>query len=149
MEIPLARILHEKRSKPVLGICRGMQVMNVALGGSIYQDIEADYGRPALAHRQKQNSSWPSHEAAIARGTRLACIIGRDAIRVNSIHHQAVKEAAEGLRVNAVAPDGIIEGFESLTHPFYLGVQWHPERLWQKDETAAAIFRAFADAVSS
>jgi putative glutamine amidotransferase len=115
-----------ERGKPVLGICGGQQLLNVALGGTLYQHIP-DAIPGALDHEQAGPKDQPSHAVEIIAGTRLAAITGQARILVNSTHHQAVKDVAPGLVVNALAPDGVIEGIEDPARPFCLGVQWHPE----------------------
>jgi len=137
-ELSLARIARE-RGIPTLGICLGVQVMNVAAGGTLIQHIESDIdhtSEPSDRHR---------HEVAIDGGTRLARIVGERELEVNSSHHQAIKEIGDGLRVTAHAPDGIVEGLEDPRHPFYVGVQWHPEDM-SGEESASAIFGAFVEA---
>lgn len=140
-----------KRDLPCLGICGGMQVINVAFGGSLYQDIKNE--RPqSREHRQKIKKTRTSHQVTITPGTRLHNIASGAKhksplrIRVNSTHHQAVKEPGKGIVVNAVATDGLIEGIESARHRFFLGVQWHPEMLYPKHEEQARIFKAFIKA---
>ena len=137
-ELSLARVARE-RGIPTLGICLGVQVMNVAAGGTLIQHIESDIdhaSEPSDRHR---------HEVAIDGGTRLARIVGERELEVNSSHHQAIKEIGDGLRVTAHAPDGIVEGLEDPRHPFYVGVQWHPEDM-SGEESASAIFGAFVEA---
>ena len=137
-ELSLARAARE-RGIPTLGICLGVQVMNVAAGGTLIQHIESDIdhaSEPSDRHR---------HEVAIDGGTRLARIVGERELEVNSSHHQAIKEIGSGLRVTAHAPDGIVEGLEDPRHPFYVGVQWHPEDM-SGEESASAIFGAFVEA---
>ncbi len=131
-----------KLDHPVLGICGGLQLLNVALGGSLIQDI-ATQVRGALTHQQETAATRVSHSVTITPKTRLHRILGVDRLRVNSSHHQAPKKIAPGLVVNAVSPDGVIEGLESPNHRFILGVQWHPEFLYRKDEASRRLFRAF------
>jgi len=116
------------RDLPILGICGGQQLLNVALGGSLIQHIP-DEVEDALVHEQPNPRSEPGHEIEIVTGTRLAAIVGADRIVVNSAHHQAVKQVAPGCIVDAVAPDGVIEGIEAPDRRFCIGVQWHPEFL--------------------
>ncbi len=113
---------------PVLGICGGEQAINVAFDGSLYQDI-ATQVPTAMEHEQKGPKEHCAHPVRIVPGTRLHRIVGQDALDVNTTHHQAVNRFGKGLTSNATADDGIIEGIESLEHPFVLGVQWHPEYL--------------------
>lgn len=120
--------------KPVLGICYGMQLMNVVLGGTLYQDIAAQAGPEALEHREG------FHEISLGVNPYLP----RGTFRVNSSHHQAVRTVGRGLTVIAAAPDGIIEAVCAEEGPFFLGVQWHPERL--DDPLSNMIFSAFAEA---
>lgn len=131
------------RDLPILGICRGVQLLNVALGGTLHQHLPDDVPG-CLAHKQKQPNHQPSHAIHITPGTRLFDLLGVDSIDVNSTHHQAVDKTSPHATVNAKAPDGIIEGIEVLEHRFCLGVQWHPEYLetpwdWK-------IFKAFMEA---
>jgi putative glutamine amidotransferase len=146
MELKLARWAVEE-GKPLLAICRGIQVLNVALGGSLYQDIEAQL--PGA-----ENHTWypdyprnrVSHMVPITREAGLARIVGTAPLPVNSLHHQAVKDVAPGLTVVARAPDGVVEGLEADGHPFAIGVQWHPEELAAGDRRQQRIFDALVDA---
>jgi putative glutamine amidotransferase len=131
--------------KPVFAICRGLQLLNAAAGGTLYQDIERQYP-DCLQHRQLAPRSHLSHQVAIEAGSLLAKAAGAGQARVNSFHHQAVKQTAPGFRVNAVASDGMVEGIESLSHRFVLGVQWHPENLARTDDAARKLFSAFIHA---
>lgn len=145
MEIPLARLLADRPDKPTLAVCRGEQVLNTALGGTLYQDIFSQ--RPGvIAHRQKHPDRFAAHPVTIVPGTLLASIVGDAPIGVNTLHHQAVKDVSPRLIACATAPDGICEAVELPGHPFYLGVQWHPERMWWVDDKALAIFKAFVAA---
>ncbi len=138
-----------KRQKPILGICRGIQIINVGLGGTIYQDINRQHPRQLpIAHKQPFPYSIPSHSIQIVPGTRLARICGSPVIRVNSMHHQAVKDLAPGLIASGVSPDGLTEAIELPAYPFLVAVQWHPEHLWHQDAAAAALFRHFVLACS-
>jgi len=143
-EAELAR-LAVARGLPVFGICGGAQVLNVALGGSLYQDIPSQIPK-AYKH---SGASEPAHTVDIVPGTRLATIVGTHEMRVNSLHHQAVKVPGQGMVVSASARDGIIEAVEFPGHPFVIGVQWHPERLFMEDETAQRLFAAFVQAATA
>lgn len=112
--------------KPVLGICGGQQLLNVALGGTLIQHIPDEVPN-ALAHEQPNPRTEPGHKVAVAPGTLLRRITQSDEMAVNSAHHQAVKDVAPGLVVDARAPDGVIEGIEDPRRRFCIGVQWHPE----------------------
>jgi putative glutamine amidotransferase len=152
--------------KPVFGICRGVQMLNAAMGGTLYQDIERQNAdRNILAHRQKAPSYSAVHSVAIEKGSVLEGIVlkalprederrkgpdGRIRIGVNSFHHQAVKDVARGFKASAFSGDGIIEAIEpepgnSAAHPFTIGVQWHPERMFKYHAHAKALFAKFAE----
>lgn len=143
-EMELARLAFTSRL-PVLGVCGGMQVLNVALGGSLYQDIPRQR-RGALPHRQTTSATQPAHPVTVLPGTRLSRLLRRKVLAVNSSHHQAVKTTAPGLAVNATSEDGLIEGIEDQRHPFFLGVQWHPEFLYQKDASQRRLFQGLLKA---
>ena len=115
-----------QRNLPVLGICGGQQLLHVILGGGLIQHIP-DSVPDALAHEQPNPRDEPGHEVRIVAGTRLHAIVGADTLAVNSAHHQAARDMPEGVVLNAVAPDGVIEGIEHPGYRFCLGVQWHPE----------------------
>jgi putative glutamine amidotransferase len=131
------------RDLPVLGICGGQQLLNVALGGTLVQHIP-DEVPDALPHRQPNPRDEPGHEVRVVAGTLLHRITGAEHLAVNSAHHQAVKAAGPGVVVDAVAPDGVVEGIEDLRRRFCLGVQWHPE--FEIGEADRRIFRAFVEA---
>ncbi len=124
---------------PVLGVCGGMQLLNVVRGGTLYQDLVADAG--IAGHEQPPPKDVPSHEAEIVQGTLLAALAGGDALAVNSTHHQAVKDPGAGVLVSARAPDGVVEAIELPDLPFAVGVQWHPEATLKDDPRQAAIYR--------
>lgn len=125
-ELLLARLAYE-RHIPILGICRGIQILTAAFGGRLYQDIATQYEKPYIAHNQKSARTETSHSVTIARDSLLCSILGSETVMVNSFHHQAVKEAPSGFRISALSPDGIIEGIEATDFNPVIGVQWHPE----------------------
>jgi putative glutamine amidotransferase len=117
-----------RRGMPVLGICRGLQVLNVHFGGTLYQDIMTDREGDHLPHEQAGSWYERAHDATVAPDTLLHGIVGADRLHINSFHHQAVKHLGRGLRVVARADDGLVEAIEHREYPWLLGVQWHPER---------------------
>jgi len=129
-----------ERDMPVLGICGGQQLLHVVLGGQLIQHIP-DEVTGALAHEQPNPRDEPGHSVAVTPDTLLHRIVGRDSLDVNSAHHQAAKGEPSGVKINAVAPDGVIEGIEATDKTFCLGVQWHPE--YGVSAGDANIFRAF------
>ena len=135
-----------ERDLPLLGICGGMQLLNVALGGTLIQHIP-DEVEGALAHEQPNPRTEPGHEVAVTPETLLHRICGAETLAVNSAHHQAAKAVPEGTAINARAPDGVIEGIEAEGRRFCLGVQWHPE--YHISAGDAAIFEAFVTAAQS
>jgi putative glutamine amidotransferase len=132
-----------QKNLPLLGICGGEQVLNVALGGTLIQHIP-DEVPGALEHKQSHKRDESCHEIKIEKGTLLYQIMERESLFVNSVHHQAVKDPAPGVVVNAWAPDGIIEGIEAPAYKFCLGLQWHPEFIVTPQESA--LFKAFIEA---
>jgi putative glutamine amidotransferase len=135
-ELELARAVHEV-GMPMLGVCRGAQAINVALGGTLHQHLEG--------HRQTELATQPVHSVRIASRSLAARVIGAHAAEVNSFHHQAVDRLGTGLVATAWAPDGTVEAIEDPRHPFLLGVQWHAETLVD-DDAQLALFRALVDA---
>ena len=132
--------------KPVLAICRGIQVLNVALGGTLYQDIQAQVPG-ALQHWQLRGTP-PDHHAhtvAVEPFSLLSEILGTTPLQVNSRHHQAIRDLAPGVSIAASAPDEVIEAVEVAEHPFALGVQWHPEDLAAQDPRAQSLFDALIE----
>ena len=128
--------------KPVLGICRGIQVMNAVLGGDLYQDIKPFEHLP-------HNDHWAKvHTVTVRRGTLLSRILGQDTVLVNSQHHQAVDRVAPGFTLAALSEDGIVEAIEKPDTRFCLGVQWHPEWLSDADPAMQGLFDAFVNACS-
>lgn len=128
--------------KPVLGICRGIQVMNAVLGGDLYQDIKPFEHLPHNGHWAKV------HTVTVRRGTLLSRILGQDTVLVNSQHHQAVDRVAPGFTLAALSEDGIVEAIEKPDAGFCLGVQWHPEWLSDADPAMQSLFDAFVNACS-
>lgn len=136
----------EKRRLPMLGICRGIQLMAVAAGGSIYQDIDTGMERVRrIRHMQKAPDWCETHTVSILPDSRLAEIYHVEQIMTNSFHHQAVKEVPPGYRISARSKDGIIEAIEAEHQPFCIGVQWHPERTSARDEKTAELFQSFVN----
>jgi putative glutamine amidotransferase len=130
------------KEMPVLGICGGAQWMNVLLGGSLVQDIPSHFTATVLDHRQAKGTyHLPHHDIEIYPGTVLHHVLKATHLSVNSDHHQAIKRLGKDLRVNAIAEDGVIEGFEHTSHPFFIGVQWHPE--YQADPADGLLLEAF------
>jgi putative glutamine amidotransferase len=132
-------------NKPLLGICRGLQLMNVAFGGSLYQDIP--HAMPdALQHSQNANPDVATQTIELVEGTILQKLIGQPLLLANSFHHQAIKQLAPGFRVSARAKDGIIEGIEKEGDFFTLAVQWHPELMFMQHASMQRLFHGFVEA---
>jgi putative glutamine amidotransferase len=137
--------------KPLFGICRGCQVINVALGGTLYRDIQAEYpGYNGIDHAlwDKFPRDHIAHTVSVEPTTHLAAVIGVSRPPVNSLHHQALRDIAPGLAVSAHAEDGLTEGIEIPRARFFIGVQWHPEELYDTSEPMRRLFVAFIDASS-
>ena len=134
-----------ERDLPVLGICGGEQLLNVILGGSLYQDIRTEVPG-AGEHEQKGSAETPWHAVRVVPGTLLASLTSVETLQVNSTHHQAVRRLGKGLTACAAAHDGVVEAVESRDHSWVLGVQWHPERLTDSDPAARALFRGLVRA---
>ena len=138
--------------KPVLGVCRGLQIINLAAGGSLYQDLAAlrtnsikhDY----FPYRDGFARDHLAHPVRVVEGTRLHRLAGTTEFAVNSMHHQAIDKLGTELVASALAPDGVIEGIESVDDYFLVGVQWHPEALIDTDPTMRRLFDQFAEAAS-
>lgn len=135
-----------KAGIPLLGICRGQQAINIALGGSVYQDLGDDFGQPVLQHSQKTAGNLPTHFVTIDEDSALGQTLGNRAF-VNSRHHQAVHQVADQLHVVASAADGVIEALENDDASIQT-VQWHPENLWPDDPRQEQIFTAFLKRVA-
>ena len=143
LELALA---HEvvKRSVPTLGVCRGAQIVNVALGGTLIEHLPAEIGETVL-HRKPSREPTP-HPVRVKPGSRLASIVGIQELHPQSWHHQAIRSAAAGLEIVAHAPDGTIEAVEMIKHPWLIAVQWHPELTASEDATQQRLFDALVRA---
>ena len=130
--------------KPILGICRGLQIINVAMGGTLYQDIPTEF-ETELSHRQTEEQNEPSHPIFIEDGTPLHSVVGKSEMIGNSFHHQAIKTLADGLAVSARASDGIIEAVYAPDKKYLRAYQWHPERLYRIEDNKA-LFDDFINA---
>lgn len=134
------------QDKPLLAICRGHQILNVALGGTLYEDV-MEWMPGAIKHDffGVFPRNHMAHSVDITPGSKLARALGRQETTVNSLHHQGVRDLAPGLVAAAHAPDGLIEGIEAPEHPFAVGVQWHPENLIQDDPVMLSLFRGLVE----
>jgi putative glutamine amidotransferase len=134
--------------KPVLGVCRGMQLINLAAGGTLYQDIAAQLPG-SIKHDyfpfggSNLRRDFLAHDVEVAADSQLAGVFGSGALKVNSMHHQGVRDVGTGLAVSAVAPDGLVEGLESVNEHYVMGVQWHPEALTDTQSAARKLFEEF------
>ena len=144
LEIALCRFAADE-DRPLLGICRGVQIMSVALGGTVIQDLPLD-SEGRVNHDVRAYRDGPGHSIDIVEGTRLSEIVGAARIRVNSSHHQAAGRVPDGVVVSARATDGVIEAFEHPDKRFWLGVQWHPHWTYRSEPAQAAILAAFVEA---
>lgn len=139
-EIALIRTAVAKKV-PILGICRGAQIINVALGGTVYQDLNSQFSGKLLKHQQEAPGEQPTHFISVNHESKLFKTIS-DNVFVNSTHHQAIRDVATDLKIVAEAPDGVIEGIENDDATIQ-GVQWHPENLWQHDARQLEVFQDF------
>ena len=139
------RLLEEflPTNKPILGICRGIQLMNVYFGGTLYQDIQLTQVNNHRAFKKRKKGS---HKVRLMPRSKLLGLFGQEWITVNSMHHQAVDALGPGLNVAAVSEDGFIEAVELLLHPFCVGVQWHPEHMSKYNQAQQGVFDAFVQA---
>jgi putative glutamine amidotransferase len=153
VELALARWAIDD-GKPLLGVCRGMQIINLAAGGTLYQDL-AEQMAGSIKHDyfpfggSNLRRDYLAHEVEVARDSRLAHVFGDGALKVNSMHHQGVKEVGGGLIVTATAPDGLVEGLESSNGRYVVGVQWHPEALTDSQDEAKRLFAEFVEIAAS
>ncbi|MBB6450417.1 putative glutamine amidotransferase [Geomicrobium halophilum] len=132
---------------PILALCRGCQMLNIAAGGDMYQDIYTQKTNQLLQHQQRAPRSHGSHYIEVNEGSKLAKIVESTRYKVNSFHHQAVRSMAEGFKVVGTASDGVIEAFESERHSFVIGVEWHPENMAiAEDVYSKRLFNAFVKA---
>jgi putative glutamine amidotransferase len=138
----------ERRGLPILAICRGMQALNVARGGTLVQDLPSEQP-DGLVHRQQEPGRVATHAVRLAAASRLASITGGTGIRVNSFHHQAVDRLGTGLRAVGWAPDGVVEAVEDRRHDFVIGVQWHAESLSESETVQADLLAAFIAAAAN
>lgn len=133
--------------KPILGVCKGCQMINIALGGDMYQDIHTQKETPLLQHSQHAPAEHGSHFVDVYENTLLQSILKKDRIKVNSRHHQANRQPGKEMVHSGIASDGVVEASESTTHTFVLGLQWHPENMAVAgNEDAQKIFTSFIDA---
>ena len=136
--------------KPVLGVCRGLQVVNLAAGGTLYQDL-SEQMHGSIKHDYfpfggRYSRDYLAHEVEVAGNTKLAEIFGAGSLRVNSMHHQGIRRLGEQLRASAVAPDGLVEGIESADNSYLVAVQWHPEVLAENCPRTRRLFESFVEA---
>ena len=144
LEVGLSKMAF-RHGVPTLGICGGMQSMNVALGGTLFQDIDSQISTK-IQHQPTKSATKTAHPISIEPKSLLRRIAKKSNIPVNSSHHQSVKTVAAGSEVTAGAPDGVIEAIEAPSHPFWLGVQWHPEFLYRTDPIQKRLFSALIGA---
>lgn len=140
-QIKLIRYIMKLR-KPILGICRGMQILNVSLGGTLYQDLSLYPGKPIHHIQLSSQRQEVSHSIKIKRRTKIASIFGTT-LYVNSYHHQAIHKLGRGLIAAGISSDGIIEAIEYKNHPFVIGVQWHPECMINQSKPMQQLFKEF------
>jgi putative glutamine amidotransferase len=151
VEVSLAKWALDE-NKPVLGVCRGMQLINIAAGGTLYQDLATEKPN-SIKHdyfpfgTQNFSRDYLAHEVTVSEGTRLAEVVGAGSVRVNSMHHQGIRELGSGLVATAEAPDGLIEALEGDNDDsFLVAVQWHPEALTDNDARTRKLFTDFIEA---
>ena len=151
-EIALIKAFRDAE-KPILGICRGLQILNTALGGTVYQDLPSQFtgvnAAQLISHQQTSPARYASHRVSIKTDSLLYRLTECESLSVNSFHHQAVLKLAPTLSACAYADDGVIEAAEDVSHSFTLGVQWHPERMTADEPAAKRIFDGFISACAS
>ena len=145
VELSLAQWAIE-RDIPILGICRGMQLLNVALGGSLYQDIGSQLGDGLKHLNDDQPRSQIAHTIQVEPGSQMERVLGSNEVWINSLHHQAVKQPGKGVRISGHAEDGIAELLEVPAHSFLLAVQGHPEEIYTQETIWSRVFSAFTTA---
>ena len=136
------------QDKPILGICRGLQFINVYFGGTLYQDLPTQFPQ-AINHRQSAPYDNPCHEVVLAKDSPLQRSLGLENVRVNTCHHQGIKRLAEPLIPMAKSSDGLVEAFYHPNHSFLWAVQWHPEFMFVSDDNSRKIFKAFVDSMTT
>jgi putative glutamine amidotransferase len=150
VELLLARWALED-GMPVLGLCRGLQILNIAAGGSLFQDVQAQrFGSQKHDYEPPDHTrDFLAHDVALVSGSRLHALVGAASAAVNSMHHQGIQRLGAGLAATAHAPDGLIEAIEGEGSAFAVAVQWHPESLEPSDEVSRALFREFVTAAGA
>ncbi len=144
-EMALVRAFY-KAGKPIFGICRGCQLINITLGGDVYQDLPSQDPQCTILHTQKADGHYPTHHVSLVPGSALHDVFG-DTAYVNSRHHQGIRKVAQGLYVTAKAPDGVVEGIETKDRQI-VAVQWHPENMWREHEEMYRLFEDFVQRVA-
>lgn len=136
-----------EKGKPVLGVCRGCQILNVVTGGTMYRDLDSQYPKPLIQHTQKAAFHHRSHAVKITPSSLLEKLVQASEIKVNSYHHRANRSLGKDFMISAVAGDGVMEAFESKMHRFVLGIQWHPEGMIHlENDPSLAIYKGFIEA---
>lgn len=138
-----------RENMPVLGICRGMQLLNVALGGSLYQDLESQKAEAMVHCRRELPRNTLIHSIHIAEGSQMEKVLGTNEMWINSLHHQSVKDPGQGVSISGRAEDGVAELLEVVGYPFVIGIQGHPEELYTSEPICAKLFSAFVAACSN
>ncbi|MED3564034.1 gamma-glutamyl-gamma-aminobutyrate hydrolase family protein [Bacillus xiapuensis] len=137
---------YSKTKKPIFGICRGIQLINVACGGTLLQDIPSVKDREAHLHEQTIPRPLPFHQVKLEKNSWIAGVWGKETMFVNSLHHQAIEKLGGGLVITALADDGIIEAVEGKDHPYLIAVQWHPESMSEKHPEMQELFNQLVQA---